>query len=268
MTRTIEKKHMVLPTPTFDLTQFPFVSKHDAFMEIRRRRKNGALKELLDAHGDGTKPLPMKNGPYAVFFRQIGTASHETLRFLRAIKGTRFTPLILEYHGDKFVSAGNSYKRSLGKMPIYQYTGADGRDMVKYSTVIDFNAWTGKLLSDIRCRDGSGFIEFHHRLLARIAKVNPKKLCHDATPWFASHGDRADKYYTALLSCFIRDAVLFEHFEPSVTEATFVETIMMPAFRAIEIQYGYQPLIVELVSPTEKNWSFWDYYPKKTERYL
>lgn len=268
MTRALAQNTNSAQATLSQVNGFPFVTKHDAIAELKRRRKNTALKELLDMRREGMNLLPSAKTPYAVFFRQLGTPSHETLRFLRILKGTKLAPLILEYHGDKFVSAGNSYKRSLGKMPIYQYTGADGRDMVKYSTILDFNKWNGKSLSEIRCMDGSGLIGFHHKLLSRIAKVDPKALCHDATEWFASHGDRADKYYTALLSNFLRDAILFEHFEASAAEETFVQSIMMPAFQRVEIQYGYQPLIVELVPATQEKRAFWDYYPKKTERYL
>src|SRR3989344_5691571 len=64
----------------------------------------------------------------------------------------------------KFVSAENRSKRALCKMPIYQNTGLDGRDMVEYETVCDFNISTGKKFKEVVCLNGEQLIPFHHRL--------------------------------------------------------------------------------------------------------
>ncbi|QQG37590.1 MAG: hypothetical protein HYS26_03095 [Candidatus Kaiserbacteria bacterium] len=248
--------------------EFPSVPSRDALEELRRRRRSPHLKTQVGKYmKDPVIPLKRQE-PFAIFFRQVATPQHELLRFLRTVKDLPLTPLVLEYHGDKFVSTGNPYKRSLGKLPVYQFTGSDGRDMVKYRTVVDFNAYTGKSFSDVRCKNGEKFVEFHHRLLASVTKMKVEKLCYDATPWFTRHGDLAHLYYEELLAFFVRDAILFEHFEPTEAERVFVKAIMLPAFRNIEARFGYPPLVVELVPKGEETRAFWDSYPKKIERYL
>lgn len=252
-----------------EFQEFPFTPKNIAVMELKRRRKKVTLTELVrfNVH-DSIIPIPKRERPYAVFFRQVATPTHETLRFLQMTKNLPLQPLILEYYGDKFVSAGNPYKRSLGKMPIYKYTGNDGRDMVEYKTVFDLNKYTGKELGAIHCTNGEKLVDFHHRLLKGVTKINMETLCYDATEWFSRHGDKANLYYEDFLSFFIRDGILFEDFEPTQSEGRFVREIMLPAFCAVELKYGLTPLVVELIPKNEGARAFWNAYPKKIQRLI
>jgi len=241
-----------------------------AFWDLHQRRKDSALKKVVRKNlgSSAEKFLKKFSQPRAVFFRQVATPTHEMLRFLKIAKQMKLKPLILEYHDDKFVSAENRSKRSLGKMPIYQYTGTDGRDMVEYKTVCNFNVSTGKKFKDIICLNGEKLIPFHHRLFRTITKLNPKTYCFDASEWFGSAGKKAEAYYEQLLAFFIRDGILFENFIPLRSEAAFMKKVILPAFEKIENQYGVKPLIVSLLPENEEMRKFWDAYPKKTKKYL
>ena len=241
-----------------------------ALWDLQQRRKDPSLKKAIhqDLGPSAEKILKKFSQPRAVFFRQVATPSHETLRFLKLAKQMKLKPLILEYHDDKFVSAENRSKRALGKMPIYQYTGTDGRDMVEYKTVCDFNSSTGKKLRDIVCLNGEKLIPFHHRLFQKLAGLNPKTYCFDASDWFHSAGKKSEIYYEQLLMFFIRDGILFENFMPLRSEGAFTKTVISPAFERLKDKYGVKPLIIRLLPENEEMRKFWDAYPKKTSKSL
>ncbi len=241
-----------------------------ALWELRQRRKEAALKLTTRQHlGPAAAELLKKFGqPRAVFFRQVATPTHETLRFLKLAKQMKLKPLILEYHDDKFVSSENRSKRALGKMPIYQFTGSDGRDMVEYETICDFNVSTGKKFKDVVCLNGEGLIPFHHHLFRALTGLNPKTYCFDASDWFNSAGKRAEVYYEQLLTFFIRDGILFENFMPLRSEGAFTKSIVVPAFEKLRQVYGVRPLIVRLLPENEEMRLFWDSYPRKTKKHI
>ncbi|MFA5745064.1 MAG: hypothetical protein WC887_02515 [Candidatus Paceibacterota bacterium] len=246
-----------------------YTEPDDALQDFHKRRKDVALKEMvrknLGASAEGI--LKMLDQPHALFFRQIATPTHETLRFLKCAKEMGLKPLILEYYEDKFVSSENRSKRLLGKMPIYQYTGSDGRDMVQYETVCDFNSSTGKTFNEITCFNGEGLIHFHHRLFQKNTGLNPKTCCFDASEWFRLAGDSADEYYEPFFTLFIRDAVLFENFMPLRSENAFTKTVIIPTFEKLKKQYGVAPIIVRLLPENEEMRLFWDSYPRKIKKY-
>ena len=163
---------------------------------------------------------------------------------------------------------GEHLQAFVGKMPIYQQTGTDGRDIVKYHTILDFNTYTGKPLSTVRCKTGESLIDFHHGLVTKIARLNTETQCVDATEWFEGAGGHAQNYYEQFLTLFIRDSILFEYFEPGKAEETFALEVMLPAFRHVTERYGVRPLIARLVPKSKEARKFWDCYPKKIEKFL
>lgn len=247
-----------------------YTEPHMALWELKQRRTDTVLKSsVCQSLGSSAEEMLKKfSQPRAVFFRQVATPTHETLRFLKLAKQMKLKPLILEYSEDKFVSSENRSKRSLGKMPIYQYTGSDGRDMVQYETVCDFNTSTGKKFSEVVCINGEKLISFHHNLFRTLTGLNPKTYCFDASTWFKSSGGEAGMYYEQLLTLFIRDGILFENFMPLRSESAFTKSIIMPAFERLKNQYGVVPLIVRLIPENEEMRLFWDAYPKKTKKYI
>lgn len=263
-------QHLVHLGKIEETTDRIFLPQGEVRATLMRRKKDAALKKLvLERLNPEAHAIIAKCGaPSAMFFRQVATPTHEILRFLRIAKHMKLNPVILEYYGDKFVSAGNPYKRALGKMPIYQHTGIDGRDNVKYRTVLDFNEYTGKPISSVKCNTGESLIHFHHKLLGKMSRLNVDAHCADATQWFQALGGTAQKYYDEFLTIFIRDAVLFEYFEPTETEQKFVREIMIPALHNVTKTFGLQPLIVRLVPKNKEGRKLWDSYPKKVEQYI
>lgn len=249
---------------------FLFMHHEEALKELTRRRDDARLQEAtqksLAQHGNFI--LKHFERPRAVLFRQVATPTHETLRFLRYAKDMDLEPLVLEYYGDKFVSARNPYKRSLGKMPIYQHVGADGQVSIRYNTVLDFPAYEGKSFYNVRCIHGEPLIAYHHRLLAATTGMDVERSCVDATPWFGLIGLQAEKYYEQVFTLFVRDGILFENYFVTPSERSFVEHVIIPAFNAVSRTYGVQPIIVRLLPPKQELQTFWDSYPKKIERFL
>ncbi len=254
----------------FDAFDYFHTEPRMALWELAQRRKESGLKEKVRQTLGSTAETILKKfiQPRAVLFRQVATPTHEIIRFLRLAKHMKLKPLILEYHGDKFVSSDNRYKRSLGKMPIYEHTGSDGRDMVRYETVCDFNTSTGKPFTDIQCLHGESLIAFHHRLFRAITGLNPKTHCVDATHWFDANGRKAVDYYEHLLTLFVRDGILFENYFTTKSEGPFVTESVLPAFKRIQQTYGYSPLIVRLLPSNEELRLFWDAYTKKVRSAL
>jgi len=241
-----------------------------ALWELRQRREDSNLKKLVRQHIDLSAQAVLKKfgQPRAVFFRQVATPTHEMIHFLKLAKQMKLSPLILEYQEDKFVSAENRSKRALGKMPIYQYTGSDGRDMVRYERICDFNTSTGKKLKEVHCLNGEKLVSLHHRLFRTITGFNPKTYCTDASEWFSSSGKSAGKYYEQFLMLFIRDGILFENFMPLRSEGAFTKEVVVPAFEKIKSKYGHEPLIVRLLPESGELRQFWDAYPRKTKKYI
>jgi len=254
----------------FDAFNHLYTEPRTALRDLHQRRKDLDLRKIVRQNlGRSSEELLKKfSQPRAVFFRQVATPNHEMLRFLRLAKQMKLKPLILEYHEDKFVSSENRSKRLLGKMPIYQYTGADGRDMVVHETICDFNVSTGKKFKDIVCKNGEKLIPFHHHLFRKLTGLNPKIYCFDASNWFKSAGKKAGIYYEQLLTFFVRDGILFDSFIPLRSEAAFMKTTILPAFEKLKNQYGVKPLIVRLLPENDEMRLFWDAYPKKVRRYL
>jgi hypothetical protein len=241
-----------------------------ALEELRRRRRNPALKAAVESALRGKKPGSFAHGtaPRALLFRQLGTPNGEMFRFLGTAKRLGLRPFVLEYHKDKFVSAGNPFKRTLGKMPLYLHTGTDGRDIVQYHTVVDFNAYNGKKISDVRTKEGIPLVEFHHALLRGATKVNPRAVCFDGSEWFERNGGSAHKYYESLMMLLIRDCIMFESYEPSPALIPFMHAVVLPAFEKAQERFGVKPLIARIVPKGEETRLFWDAYPKKVQRLL
>lgn len=248
----------------FDTFENLYTEPQYALLELKRRRKDAELKRAVrkEFMGKSLDIFRRFSQPRAVFFRQVATPNHETLRFLEFAKELKLKPLILEYHDDKFVSSENRSKRSLGKLPIYQYTGKDGRDMVVYQTVCDFNAHAGKKLRDVTCHSGESLISLHHKMFKHLTRVNPKTYSFDASAWFHQAGNNAQTYYLKLLMLFIRDGILFENFMPHRSEIAFTKSVVIPAFHEVHRRFGIRPLIVQLIPDDQETRQFWDSYPK------
>lgn len=247
-----------------------FTDEETAVRELARRREDASLtKEIHEFLGESSIPLlAAMEGPTALLYRQVATPTHETLRFLETAERLSLRPLVLEYLDDKFVGAGNPYKRALGKMPIFQHTGGDGRDMVRYVTMVDFNSFVGKKLSEACCIHNMTLVEFHHDLVQKMTGRYPASLCIDGTQWFHANGSTAQKYYDPLMALLIRDCIMFENYEETRHLQPFMHDVVVPAFEKIQSRFGLRPLIVRLLPQHEEQRLYWNSYPKETAGFL
>lgn len=245
-------------------------SLEDAVVELKRRRKDKDLQKEVAHHLSTLSPELMSafTQARAVCFRQLATPTHETLHFLKQAKRAKLAPLLWEYHSDKFVGSSNTYKRSLGKLPVYQYTGGDGRDMFEYRRIVDFDKCVGNQIGDAQCLSGEQLVDVHHELLEKIGRVTVKNICVDASPWFKKVGGHAHEYYPLFFALFIRDGILFENFGALPEEQNFLHDVVEPAYEYVKKTFGLSPLIVHLLPQEQESRPFWDLYPKKVEKYL
>ena len=251
--------------------RFLFTSLKDAIHELQKRRRDLFLRHEVRDHiaiGEGKTILKHFVHPRAVLFRQIATPTHEVLRFLEFSKQIGLDPLILEYYGDKFVSARNVYKRSLGKMPVSQVTAPGDRFIFKYHTVCDFSKVEGQTLKKVTLLNGELMVPFHHRLFEKVTRMQIAKHCIDGTAWFNEIGLSAVEYYQHVFALFIRDGILFENYFSTSDEKTFIKNVIIPAFRLVEEIHGHKPLIVQLLPQNDELNLFWDSYPKKMEHFI
>lgn len=240
-----------------------FTEEQRAVAELMRRRRDVALEQRVHtALGEAARPIIDRCAkPTAILFRQIASPTYEALRFLETAKRLGLQPLFLEYHGDKFVTARNPYKHHLGKMPIEQRRSRNGSMQIRYHTLLDFPAFEGDILADVRSLRGERLIDVHHRALTQVAQVDPETVCVDGTAWFATTGSSARAHYEGILPLFVRDAILFENYLPSGHEGLFVRENVLPAFRTVTHALGAPPLIVRLLPKEEETAEHWDIYP-------
>lgn len=258
------------PSPLLQTYDYLYSLPTDAAHELRERHASPALAVEME-HWRSTLPdalLTQFTSPRAIMFRQVATPNNEIIRFFEIAKELQLEPLVLEYTDDTFVSTGNQFKRALGKLPIFQYTGADGRDMHQYQSLVDFNAWVGKPLKSVKLHDGTSLVDFHHRLLADMVGKDAERYCFDLSPWFKQYDDGAAVYYQYFLSFFVRDGILFENFVTTPGELAFAESTVLPAYHAVETFYRQRPLISRVAPKEEEQRMFWNCYPKEAEQHI
>lgn len=248
-----------------------FTNAHEAVRILTQRQSDRVLREkthaLLGAHA--SRILDMcNNKPIALLFRQVATPSRETALFLDTAQSLGLTPLILEYHDDKFVSAHNPYKRALGKLPIYYRAGKKGVMAIRYQNICNFAAMEGKPLGKVRCLNHDKLVSVHHELLKELTGYDAESLCVDGSSWFASMKNNARAHYEGVLPLFIRDAILFENYLTVDYEKTFVQNTVIPAFASVMNRLGQKPLIVRLLPQENEQDLRWDAYPEEVQSYI
>lgn len=187
----------------------------------------------------------LASGTYAILPRPIATPSIELAWFAAQARSCGLTPMVLEFHADKFVT-GNPTKLALGKMIFTDGMGRRGGLRTRSLSVVDLSACDGQRLSDICTHWGQPLIAFHHELLD--ACPNPCRVLRlDASEWFAKNGINAAAYYEAYLSLFVAHAVLFEAFDPTTKqESRFIDAVVLPAYQAVVSKAHQRPLICSL----------------------
>lgn len=239
-----------------------------AVEELHRRRKSpGLLEKVRTEIKLSTELEVLFERPHLVMFRQVLTPLTETLLFFELAKKYELTPFVIEYYDDKFVSTGNQFKRSLGKLPIHQFTTAGGRDVFEYKTIVNFNQHVGHPLRSVLTIHGESLISLHHQLFFEATNIKPVVISRDGSGWFKQF-ENSKEYYKHFLKLFIRDNILFETFITNESEREFAESVVLPALNQIDNEYSLKPLISEIVTDGVHQDLYWDCYPKVVSEIL
>lgn len=213
---------------------------------------------------------PLLKKRHLVFFRQVATPLHETLRVIQIANQLGLKLCILEYGDDKLVSAHNIYKLGLGKLPVYKFIDKTGRDIYQNHTIIDFNKYAGTKLKDVYTTKGERLMDFHHELFNHVTGLDIKKNIIDASDWFSQFNNHASEYYEAFFTLFIKHNVLAEIFvlERDKDEEDFANKIANPAFSSMIERFGLGPIIINYQPWDEQTRMYWDCYPAEVNEFL
>ena len=216
----------------------------DRHMESEVLRFSGLSPELAEAFA--MRPL--------VLFRAVATPNREMARFLRLARIVGRPPLVATIPQDRFTPTVNPAKRRLAKLPVETRNGG-----MAFANVVSFDGADGLPFTDIRCHDGTPFLDFHTELM-RIA-IDPQ-LRHatlDLTGFWGDSGSR--EYYPRFLALFICFGVLTESVADFGYERSFTDEVFLPAFEQVTARFGKAPRIVRLLPPGEELEPSWEYYP-------
>lgn len=217
------------------------------------------MREVLSFSKPQPRALPLLRSRPLLLFRALATPNFETLRFLGLARRVGRPPLILELRDDWFTPTVNLSKRRLGKLRIYRTADSAGAGATRSVSVVSFNEHGRQRISDLRCGDGTPFIDMHHDMLSAVAGdelsgrvIDIKSLCHSDGP--RSHYERV----FALCTCF---GVLAETFSLSGPEGAFTAEVVLPAFEATVARFGARPAVTELLPDGSATDPHWESYP-------
>ncbi len=254
----------------FSDASFLYTSKAALLKELDARKFDETLKIKTEKNNQNLTPglAEQLNEPRLIFFRQVATPLHETLHILEIARELNIKPLILEFSKDIFVSKGNFYKKSLGKLPVYKQTNKHGRDLFAYHTIVDFNKYAGGTLAAVQTLNNESLISFHHELFQYVTGIDPKTIIYDASEWFEQFDYQAENYYYQFLSFFLKDHVLAEIFHVHGEEKRLSKNVVIPAFQKLTQEYSIKPLIFNYQPKREQTRLYWDCYPNKVNEFL
>lgn len=182
-----------------------------------------------------------------MLFRQVASPNFEMEQFVSLAASAGLTPLVLEFHGDKFVRY-NPNMHALARMTFR--TDPSGKASPQCLTITDIEKENGKPLHKMKTWSGRGFIPFHHELLRRHPLTSTIKL-HDATDWLQARGGSAWRYCPHLFELFVEHAILFETFSLTECGKAYAAEIILPAFERVCARRDRRPLICRLGPESE-----------------
>ncbi|MDO8297292.1 MAG: hypothetical protein Q7T19_12735 [Caulobacter sp.] len=125
------------------------------------------IREVLSFSRPRPRTLLLLRARPLLLFRALATPNFETLRFLDLAGHAGRPPLILELRDDWFTPTVNLSKRRLGKLRIHRTSDSSGA--TRSVSVVSFNERGRQRISDLRCSDGTPFIDMHHGMLSAVA---------------------------------------------------------------------------------------------------
>ncbi|MES2409071.1 MAG: hypothetical protein V4509_02080 [Patescibacteria group bacterium] len=242
-----------------------FSTMEEAMIELEKRRNDNELQKKVTEYFKYIGiPEVFEGEPRLVLFRQVATPNIEVSRFLIIADGVEMKPLFLEYYDDKFTS-NNELKLSLGKLGFYEGVGKKGGSKINYKTIIDFNKFNGKKISEVKTLWGEKLTDFHRSLFSVNYDHIDGSVFFEGSKWFEACGGDAIKYYETFLALMIRDGILLENFMLSESEHMFTKQVFLPAFKFVYDYFGIKPIIVAL-NPTQiEAEEFWFCQNPKTQ---
>ncbi len=239
---------------------FIYTPLEEAMTELKRRWNDPIVPKMENV------PNELKDGFKAIMFRQVVTGNYEIRRFVSIVDPLALEPLFWEYYEDKFTS-NNEWKHSLGKLFFYKGQGKKGGAKIDSMNIIDFNAFNGKRISQVKTLWGESLINFHHRFY-KERFIDVDHVFFDASKWFSENGKSADKYYESFINIFIQHAILFDNFLLDKKELSFSRDIFLPAFITVWRKTGLKPLIVSLEPTDIEDDKFWMCHPHSDQKYV
>lgn len=238
----------------------------EAIVELERRREDPQLAQKIEEYLKNDIPEHFREGPVLYLARHVATPNFETLRFLHLVESLPL-PVVLSHDlNDRFVPK-NPLKKALGKIPVLTSLSIkEGRCQEAYEriSVVDFNAASGKQFKDIRTIWGEPLAGFHESLFPALAERTARIV--DESAWIdRQHRGDLLAHYKKFLALFIIHGILFEDYAlEDKEEAIFIERVLRPAYRFVEKEFGYRPLIAQLTPTSMESPEFWISYPKQT----
>lgn len=224
--------------------QFVYTPANEAIIELKRRWNDSSIINNISI------PDEIRDGFRAVLYVSVITPNQQIIRYIELAKELGIEPLVFEQRKDKFTS-NNEWKHSLGKLRFSHGKSKNGKSIIEYMNVIDFNAWNGKMIPTIKTLWGQDLISFHHELFLRaFPHLSIEKNVFDGSDWFSEHGSKPREYYKSFLSLLIKHGIQFENFMLNEKESFFTREIFLPAFIDVYRATGLKPLIIAL-EPTE-----------------
>jgi hypothetical protein len=227
--------------------------------EIRKRWADEKLRKKVADFLGGDIPDFFKDKPIACSVRSIISPDFEFLFFLRIMKEFKMEFACLEYAGDKFTSS-NEDKYHFGRMFFDNGKGKKGGNKIVTRKIIDFNSCEGKSVNKLKTVWGENFVEFHHRMLNKIAPESVSNV-YDFSSWLKRRGKDAKSFYVYYLALFICHGILFENFFAKGNEESFTRKIVIANVKKLENMFGVKPLIVPLTPIDDEEDLYWYCYP-------
>lgn len=217
------------------------------------------IQEVLSFSRPRPQALQLLRSRPLLLFRALATPNFETLRFLDLARRVGHPPLILELRDDWFTPTVNLSKRRLGKLRICRAIDGSGAGATRSVSVVSFNEPGRQRISDLRCGDGTPFIDMHHSMLSAIAGDELSGRVIDIASLCNPDGPRScyERIF-ALCTCF---GALAETFSLSGSEGAFTGQVVLPAFEATIARFGVRPAVVELLPNGSVPDPHWESYP-------
>ena len=206
----------------------------------------GGLAHLIGS-GDGR--------PRAILFRQIATPNYELRRFLRLCARSGYAPVILQYHADR-MSCHNTFKRSLVAPMFLEGISGNGRPIFRRRVLENIEKVDRLRIFEVSI-SGRTLPAFHNELLRLALPDEPVELI-EGSHWFGKYSAGAREYYVDLFAALTGNLILVEEF---ITDASFFDRVVRPAFDAACTMIGQRPLVRRLCDNRRRESPLWLAYP-------